>query len=77
MKNKFKLFLTFNYILIFSHNILLPIDINPDKVTQMQIKSIQEQLKNQALSDEEMKTNFENTADPENLVKMDYKGGLI
>ena len=55
MKNKFKLFLTFNYILIFSLNILFSIDIKPDQITQMQITAIQEKLKNQAVSKAEIK----------------------
>ena len=73
MKNKFKLFLTFNYILIFSLNILNPIEINPDKITQMQIKAIQAQLKNKTISETQIKTT--NATVPENLVKLDYIGG--
>jgi len=73
MKNKIKLFLTVNYILIFSLNILLPIDIDPDKITQMQIKAIQRQLKNRTLSETPIKT--KNVANPENVVKIDYIGG--
>ena len=73
MKNKFKLFLTFNYILIFSLNILFPLDIKPDQITQMQIKAIQAQLKNKTLIDSQNKTSAVST--PEDLVKMDFKGG--
>ena len=71
MKNKFKLFLTFNYILIFSLNILLPIEVKPDKITQMQIKAIQAQLKNKTLINSQDK--LENSAIPEDIVKMDFK----
>ena len=70
MKNKFKLFLTFNYSLIFSLNILLPVDITPDQITQMQIKAIQAQIKNKTLSETQIKTS--NAVSPEDLVKMIY-----
>jgi len=76
MKNKFKLVLTINYILIFSLNILLPIDvkdIKPDQITQMQIKAIQHELKNKTLIETQVKTS--SPTNPENLVKMDFKGG--
>jgi len=73
MKNKFKLFLTFNYILIFSLNILLPIDIDPSRVTQMQIKSIQDQLKNKTIS--KTKNETSNLETPINVAKIDYIGG--
>ena len=50
MNNKIKLFLTVNYFLILSFNVLFSIEIDPDKITQMQIKAIQQELKNQAFS---------------------------
>ena len=73
MKNKFKLFLTFNYSLIFSLNILLPIDISPDQITQMQIKAIQAQIKNKVIS--APKNTKSGGIGPEELVKLDYIGG--
>ena len=75
MNNKIKLFLTVNYFLILSLNVLFSIDIHkvPDKITQMQIKAIQAQLKNKTISEAQIKT--ANAKVPENLTKLDYIGG--
>ena len=73
MNNKIKLFLTVNYFLILSLNVLFSVDVAPDKVTQMQIKAIQKQLKDKTVLESQSK--IKDASSPENLVKMDYKGG--
>ncbi|MBC8310668.1 MAG: SLBB domain-containing protein [Candidatus Marinimicrobia bacterium] len=75
MKNKIKLFLNFNFILCLSLTILFAIEVDPDKITQMQIKAIQQQLKKKTISETTAVPQKVNS--PESIVQLDYPGSEI
>jgi len=70
MKNKIKLFLTVNYILILSLNVLFSIELDPDNITKMQIKTLQQELKKKTISETDTELNY--VQSPETIKQLYY-----